>query len=47
MSCDLPKLSKVYQNHHINSTRWEKFSPRKDDIFIVVLSGQVQHGYKM
>ncbi len=35
MSCDLPKLSKVYQNHHINSTRWEKFSPRKDDIFIV------------
>ena len=35
MSCDLPKLSKVYQNHHIDSTRSEKFSPRKDDIFIV------------
>jgi aryl sulfotransferase len=30
----LPTLSHIYQNHHLDSTRWKHFIPRKDDIVI-------------
>ena len=26
--------SRIYQNHHLDSTRWDKFIPRPDDIVI-------------
>jgi aryl sulfotransferase len=29
-----PTIEHVYQNHHLDSTRWRWFSPRKDDIVI-------------
>ena len=28
----LPKLTRTYQHHHLDSTRWVHFSPRDDDI---------------
>ncbi len=31
---DLPKVTRVYQNHHLDSTRWSLYSPRPDDIVI-------------
>jgi len=31
---DLPSTSRVYQNHHLDSTRWKWFEPRDDDIVI-------------
>ena len=31
---DLPQRSRVYQNHHFDSTRWNYFSSRDDDIVI-------------
>jgi aryl sulfotransferase len=31
---DLPQLEHVYQNHHMDSTRWNWFTPRDDDIVI-------------
>ena len=31
---ELPVTSRVYQNHHIDSTRWKYFTPRADDIVI-------------
>jgi aryl sulfotransferase len=31
---DLPQLEHVYQNHHMDSTRWNWFEPRNDDIVI-------------
>jgi aryl sulfotransferase len=31
---DLPQISHIYQNHHLDSTRWERFVPRDDDIVI-------------
>src|SRR4051812_29075700 len=34
MSKSLPTISHVYQNHHVDSTRWQKFQPRADDIVI-------------
>ena len=34
MSNSLPTLSHIYQNHHIDSTRWNAFQPRADDIVI-------------
>ena len=30
----LPELTRVYQNHHLDSTRWERFQPRDDDIVV-------------
>lgn len=30
----LPQIKHVYQNHHLDSTRWEKFQVRDDDIII-------------
>jgi aryl sulfotransferase len=29
-----PQVTHVYQNHHIDSTRWDAYSPRDDDIVI-------------
>jgi len=31
---DNPNRSRVYQNHHLDSTRWDHFKPRSDDIVI-------------
>ena len=31
---DLPQRTRVYQNHHIDSTRWDRFQVRPDDIVI-------------
>ncbi len=31
---DLPDRSRVYQSHHFDSTRWDYFEPRDDDIII-------------
>ncbi len=31
---DLPRRDHVYQNHHLDSTRWNWFTPRDDDIII-------------
>lgn len=30
----LPQRTRVYQNHHMDSTRWDYFEPRDDDIVI-------------
>ncbi|MEM7531160.1 MAG: sulfotransferase domain-containing protein [Chloroflexota bacterium] len=29
-----PQVTRVYQNHHMDSARWEAYSPRNDDIVI-------------
>lgn len=34
MSELLPQVTRVYQNHHVDSTRWGHFTPRDDDIII-------------
>lgn len=34
MTAILPAIKHVYQNHHLDSTRWEHFAPRDDDIII-------------
>ena len=31
---DLPVMNRVYQNHHLDSTRWDLYKPRPDDIII-------------
>ena len=31
---DLPAASRIYQNHHLDSTRWQGYQPRDDDIII-------------
>lgn len=31
---DLPQRTRVYQNHHLDSTRWNWFTPRPDDIIV-------------
>jgi len=31
---NLPLLTRSYQNHHLDSTRWELYQPRPDDIII-------------
>ena len=31
---DLPQRTRVYQNHHLDSNRWNWFTPRKDDIIV-------------
>lgn len=30
----LPTVTHIYQNHHLDSTRWNEFHPRNDDIVI-------------
>ena len=30
----LPQVTHTYQNHHIDSTRWQVFKPRPDDIVV-------------
>jgi aryl sulfotransferase len=34
MSNSLPKVIHNYQNHHLDSTRWERYRPRTNDIVI-------------
>ena len=34
MKPGLPEPTRVYQNHHLDSTRWERFQPRDDDIVV-------------
>ena len=34
MTQALPKVRHTYQNHHLDSTRWEKFQVRDDDIIV-------------
>jgi len=31
---DLPQRTRIYQNHHMDSTRWDYFEPRDNDIVI-------------
>ena len=31
---EVPQRTRIYQNHHIDSTRWDDFVPRDDDIVI-------------
>ena len=30
----LPEVTRQYQNHHLDSTRWDVYSPRSDDVII-------------
>ena len=34
MAQGMPEVTRVYQNHHLDSTRWEPFEPRDDDIIV-------------
>jgi aryl sulfotransferase len=34
MTRALPQVTRVYQNHHLDSTRWEAFVPRADDLVV-------------
>ena len=34
MDTALQKRTRIYQNHHLDSTRWERFAPRDDDMVI-------------
>jgi aryl sulfotransferase len=34
MAAALPEIKHVYQNHHLDSTRWQHYIPRDDDIII-------------
>ena len=34
MSILIPEVKYVYQNHHLDSTRWDDYIPRDDDIII-------------
>jgi aryl sulfotransferase len=34
MTSTLPQVKYTYQNHTLDSSRWERFSPRGDDIII-------------
>jgi aryl sulfotransferase len=31
---ELPKLTRVYQNHHLDSKRWEPYQPRPGDVIV-------------
>ena len=31
---ELPQIEHIYQNHHMDTTRWHYFTPRDDDIVI-------------
>ena len=30
----VPKVTRIYRNHHLDSTRWDTFEPRDDDVII-------------
>lgn len=34
MDTAIPRRTRTYQNHHMDSTRWDRFNPRDDDIVI-------------
>ena len=34
MSLEPPERVREYRNHHLDSTRWDQFAPRDDDIFV-------------
>lgn len=34
MDIAIPRRTRTYQNHHLDSTRWDQFNPRDDDIVI-------------
>jgi aryl sulfotransferase len=34
MASGFPQIEHIYQNHHFDSTRWERYVPRDDDIVI-------------
>jgi aryl sulfotransferase len=34
MDATAPERTRVYRNHHLDSTRWDGFVPRDDDIFV-------------
>lgn len=34
MAQQLPQVTRVYQNHHLDSTRWNRYTPRDDDIIV-------------
>jgi aryl sulfotransferase len=34
LSDSLPRVTRVYQNHHLDSTRWECYAPRDGDIIV-------------
>lgn len=34
MSFEFPEVSRIYQNHHLDSTRWEVYQPRKGDVIV-------------
>ncbi len=34
MNNSFPAVTHIYQNHHLDSTRWNRFQPRADDIVI-------------
>jgi aryl sulfotransferase len=34
VTTQLPQLTRTYQNHNLDSTRWQQFQPRPDDIVI-------------
>jgi aryl sulfotransferase len=34
MSTRIPEVTRVYQNHHLDSTRWDVYAPRAGDIIV-------------
>ncbi|MFT5693098.1 MAG: aryl sulfotransferase [Oceanicoccus sp.] len=34
MSDSLPKVTRIYKNHHLDSTRWDEYQPRPTDIIV-------------
>jgi aryl sulfotransferase len=34
MSDQLPKVTRTYKNHHLDSTRWDQYKPRPSDIIV-------------
>ena len=34
MTIKPPQVTRIYQNHHLDSTRWDRFVPREDDVVV-------------
>jgi aryl sulfotransferase len=34
MLSELPEVTRLYQNHHLDSTRWDVYNPRPDDVIV-------------
>lgn len=34
MNTELPKVTRIYQNHHLDSTRWDMYVPREKDVIV-------------